>query len=1305
MLEGLQAILEKEPVLSTVNALDLQSDPSRVEGEYQRHVATFIPMGDVNEYSARLLRRISGSKTPKGMLVAPYGYGKTSTLAFLWHECESNGLVAVPPFYCANLLDILDATYGWVRYRLENRQPGLLPDLDAAYHKYTTATIEEMAKRHAEEHGVANIIATRMLENMLRAGELVLQLTPSSLLFFLDAATGLVLQAGYRGLVLFADELQQYFSKGANLRRTVQEFREFVWGLDTRSSALGMIFSVPTYAESVIQEQGKDILQRLKKDDLFYRLQDVYTVEFPLQLWRRYCDAFSLGDIAAQVIDNPTLVAIGQIAEREDLGEGPRTVIDSFKRAILYFQDHQTSYSPVDLINDFLESNIRFQAQANKLKVVTKQVLDSTVVDTHEKQNAVRLMAAFPRGCPVEVQKLYGVHDAIVALSKQSHGELMVRLAEGDTLLGLSRTGGPIHTVDRIVTRFWQGYEEDELHLESAIRGFIRRLLPRFFQQRRGTISIGWGNLDFSASPQGSYVSLVEGTFNSKYPRRRLALQVAYEASQLQPTNDMADFQFDFLLSLGGHQEEGKLDEIDSKTVRFILNTQIKVGTALPDDIRKLQEFVLPEFVTPLLMLSLVDYFDRWEEIEEETIPDADKAEIEHYSNRLTGHAAAMLFGRSVAESISPPLRRLGGQMVEELFNRLCVHLFPNYSTFFMHAQHESVITDYINAMRDMTLKQRRGHAVIQGTKDAVARRFGLNSVSTFDNRIQNEYAMLMAKTEWTGRGEQGNAEITLNLHPLEQTILEKLRNSAVRRQRDSLIVPVLAADEIAMLARVQGYRDEEILYTLQLLAARGYAFFDKQDKVIFLAQLGPAPVELKKQLHTLAQEVSNVPAGMLDSNIVGEIESRLQQIEEMIENPSADEEELDEAQTILSDINQKLSNALSERRGEFRGQIHALLLEIDGKRVVLQRSDVLEREIQGQVAFVMHLNELRQTLSRNRKRLYEKLNALRASLEQGLAKRSSGPVSDTMILYETFKRAQDSFAKLEAERQGIENQTNHLEHWIKLLRDTEQLFNALVHLSDLRSTLTREVIPEIQAHLTKTRLDALPDWEPFFEKVKAVEVELENRRRHGNEQFGEVKAKYESFLRELEVRDYRPRTRYTYGEDEGSYDDLYEEVRGKISEKLDEVTDSIERNQTDLLKAIHIHIRSDDEKALTNQIESQLTEASHLILQLHNALTKDLLRIGGDDLELLGRRIGHAVQVVESTRAELRPILFGSQELSTEEAAVLSVFDSKNDLDLTDIFVELRHRGDQISVSNLLTIIEDLYRKNRLIVRIRTRG
>ncbi len=114
-----------------------------------------------------LIKRVVNAKTPKGMIVADYGYGKTSTLAFLWYECEQQELVAVPPFYCATLLDILKATYGWVKFRLQNRQPGLLVDLDELYQKYTAATVDEMAARYAKEHGVAPVTAKNMLNNML----------------------------------------------------------------------------------------------------------------------------------------------------------------------------------------------------------------------------------------------------------------------------------------------------------------------------------------------------------------------------------------------------------------------------------------------------------------------------------------------------------------------------------------------------------------------------------------------------------------------------------------------------------------------------------------------------------------------------------------------------------------------------------------------------------------------------------------------------------------------------------------------------------------------------------------------------------------------------------------------------------------------------------------------------------------------------------------------------------------------------------------------------------------------------------
>ena len=94
MLAGLQAILEKQVVLSTVAAHDLRTRPQQIESNYLKHVETFIPMGDIEVYGERLANQVSEGKTPKGMIVAPYGYGKTSTLAFLWSKCEQRKLIA-----------------------------------------------------------------------------------------------------------------------------------------------------------------------------------------------------------------------------------------------------------------------------------------------------------------------------------------------------------------------------------------------------------------------------------------------------------------------------------------------------------------------------------------------------------------------------------------------------------------------------------------------------------------------------------------------------------------------------------------------------------------------------------------------------------------------------------------------------------------------------------------------------------------------------------------------------------------------------------------------------------------------------------------------------------------------------------------------------------------------------------------------------------------------------------------------------------------------------------------------------------
>jgi hypothetical protein len=1304
MLTGLQAILEKEVVLSTVNADDLLHDPQKVESDYQKHVQTFIPMGDITDFSARVARRVVAAKTPKGMIVAPYGYGKTSTLAFLWRECEQQSLVAVPPFYCANLLDILKATYGWVKFRLQQREPALVTTLDEIYSKYTAATVDEMATRYSREHGLAKVTAVNLLNDMLKDGSLILELTPSNLLFFLDGTANLVTRAGFKGLVVLPDEFQQYFSKGANLRRTIQEFREFIWGLDTRSNSLGVIFSVPTYAEAIIQEQGKDILHRLKKDDLYYRLQDIYTLDFPSRLWLRYVESFQLKGVSKDVIDEETLQALGQIAEREDLGEGPRTVIDGFKRAILHCQDRHQSYTPINLIDDFLESNINFQAQTNKLKMVTRQALDSAVVNTPERKRAVKLLAAFPRGCSTTIQQRYELYDAVNALSKRAHGELMTHLVEGYTLLGLSRTGGPTHTVDVIITRFWQSFEEDELHLEAAIRAFNGRLLPRFFERRRGPATTGWGEFEFVPTAKGSYLCLVEGSFNPRYPRRRLALQIAYDEAQFQPFSNEADLQFDFLFARQEHEEPGSLILLTERLARFHLNIRQKMMGTLPQDLQKLQEFVNPEFVTPLLMLSLVNYFDRWEEVEEQTIPASDKQEIEHLTGRLINYAVQLLFNQGLATTVSPPLRRVGLQMVEELFSRLCNKLYKQYHTFFVHAQHEKVLNDYINAMQGMTLKERRGHASINGTKDGLARRFALSSVATFENRIESEYINLIEKSEWSGRGNQSAAEIRLKLHPLEEEILKRLRSSSTQQNIDGRVVPILSSSELASFANGFGYRDEEILLALQLLVARRYSRFDSANKIIYLAQIGPDATELQERLEQLAADLDNV-GDLLDSREMHSFQTSLSTLKSRLPKVEQDEEELDELQTQLSDLNEKINNALSDQRSDLQRQLNTLLLDVERAVISLRNSNILDREISGQVAFVMHLNELRQRLAQEQRQLVNSFSALRQTLTDSIGQANGGPISETRKLYHTKRSGEQQQAGLVEKQKVLETEMGCLQEWIKLLKDTDRLFNTLSQLPDLREQLTQQVVPEIQVFLTKHGREGLSNWEPFRAKVGAVEEELEKRRRHGNETFTTVKERYEHVLREISVGDYRPRARYTYGEDAESYRDLYDEVRTKFEKRLDEIANDLSREQTDLLKAHYINIVADEHRPLLQQVTKQLAETETALQQVRKAINPALIQQGGDELDAFGKQINELTKIASSARQQLGPVLFADHELSDEETKVLQALGSQNELDLTDLFVRLHRDNKTMTLTKLLNILEGLYRKHRLSIRVRPRG
>lgn len=108
---------------------------------------------------------------------------------------------------------------------------------------------------------------------------------------------------------------------------------------------------------------------------------------------------------------------------------------------------------------------------------------------------------------------------------------------------------------------------------------------------------------------------------------------------------------------------------------------------------------------------------------------------------------------------------------------------------------------------------------------------------------------------------------------------------------------------------------------------------------------------------------------------------------------------------------------------------------------------------------------------------------------------------------------------------------------------------------------------------------------------------------------------------------------------------------------------------------------------------------------QLRRALTVGLVKRAGDELNVYGKRVKDTALVTASVRKQLGPLLHSDHELTLQEIKVLGAMDTKSDLDLTDLFVQMRSADPQMSLSDLVSTLEKLFRKNRIMVRLRTRG
>jgi len=419
-IAGLEHVLKKDEVVPTVSASDLVTRAEWVDDSYKRHVRTYVPINraaegrdgamSVQDFERKVIKAVNDALAPRGYLTADYGYGKTSTALYLWKRAEEANLVAVPPFQMLHLMDLLTSIYGWLRYRLTDRPTELTAKLEKLYSHVTMKTIEQ----EAQEKRVS--VAT--LREWMQQGRFILDVQPKDYIEFFEQATDLAIEAGYSGVLVLPDEIQNYIEPRIKTQaEPITPLFNLVQLLATRAKYLkfGLIMIIPLKEVGVLREMRDDLLHRMR--DLSLDLTTVYDDSFPENLWKLFAREFNFTDVADAVIAPETLQSLGEIAARQELSNGPRTVINVFRRMVQrYLADPQSvePYTPLNLIDDFISGAITFAAN-DQIPNTTRRALQNQVVraDPSRFERAIKLAAAFPtNGLPYKLQQRYKVVDA-----------------------------------------------------------------------------------------------------------------------------------------------------------------------------------------------------------------------------------------------------------------------------------------------------------------------------------------------------------------------------------------------------------------------------------------------------------------------------------------------------------------------------------------------------------------------------------------------------------------------------------------------------------------------------------------------------------------------------------------------------------------------------------------------------------------------------------------------------------------------------------------------------------------------------
>jgi hypothetical protein len=1290
----LNPILNKEAILKTANARELAVSPNDVLQRYNTYANTHVPLGDTTKQLTNLQRVIVENKTcAVGTIVGPYGYGKTSTAVHLWHEIKSQNIIAVPPFLWKTLDELMDAVYHWIRFEFSQGPKKFLHELEGVYDKHRQEHIESLAK-DAGRH---------IVDKWVSEGRLSLKVNASDVVGFFTDATEVCEKAGYKGLVVFTDELQATLASYSSRDEFFADLFDLVKDILGLAGHWALVITMDDGTEGTFARMRADLLQRLQRSALHFRVKDVYNRrEYPSELWHAFEKRFKFD--GSKVIMNEALESIGQVASRSDLGAGPRTVTNAMALAIKHYEKSNQPYSPLSFVEDFLAGQVVFD-QRGKFGTAVRKALDNPEVrDSEENQNLIKFLSAYPLGCTEKLLNQFGFAETFHNFPGLARRELIAQLSGGFILRALSEEEIPPEQIEqRLVKEFVARFSPSKAYAQSAADGFLKQVLIDSTFSGWKTESSG----DLNLADNSYKFVLLRGTFDPKYPERLVNIMTTIVPQSSPPNYDKshpdADLEIRFELNYKiapGEPSRLLVSFADPQVAVFQLNiTSNNPELANKNLPNFLLEYYAPDQFTPLLCLSLSDFLFR----NQGSSPD-DKSRVNTVIAPLRQFSLSLLLGDSIEVTNSEfASGMVGADRIKEVFRQQCRKLYPDYKTLLIDKNWQTYIQQYQYAIEKVAtedgISMARGRQPWVTTKEDVAGALRIpgRKLTTLEVILDSlSKAGVLEKIQFSGRSTSSEVSLLLKLHPLEEDWLNKLDNSKQHTHYKGVEAPSLPADVLMQQSRALGYTLSEIQEVIHLLVARKYIDLDKKrnafvrtiDSVDDLRSSVQALVDnLDKDISLLSAELPDFddrfyPTAKLKSDL-GKAKER------------------DEFERIRAEV-RRLSGALNGFVGKrFESLRQSLSKELDdiynsvrqGIPMWLSNSypasplsEILERQKNSLVsAYQGTLDEMRL----ERESSFKKAQDATSQSPKGLVQ-----------VYALYRDLSDKGRKLRTRLQSYQDKREELEAWWninKLASDVDIRAKNIYQVYEYSefNELAQKLWKEIKESSVTDPLSFVSRHVRIREQIEALEQRISTWVENQRSDFENKRIFYQTALKDLGVN---------------------ADIRVPFDSEHPAESSNVLHDQVSTLVQQHIgsmavrlnHILEVSEFAIKVQklgLQSQQVQAQSLIDEI-SRLGTDFSADKISDPEQFNTYVIAPIQKVIKEEKALYQAVRKSLKPGKPKGPELALYDilvkSNGQMDLRSLITSLLEKGDEnIDLDNIMQNIKSLFQKNLIDIRL----